>query len=69
MKKLEASYTVEIALLLPVIWFVLITPVSMGYKMYKQTMEASVGGWETAFCAEKRVRMMNSAENILEEVK
>lgn len=67
MKKLEASYTVEIALLLPVIWFVLITPVSMGYKMYKQTVEASVSGWEAAFCAEKRVRLMNSAEKILEE--
>ena len=68
MKKQEASYTVEMSLLLPLLLIVLFTPVHMGYEMYRQTKEASVRAWDETFCAEEKVRKIKFAENIWEEL-
>lgn len=68
MKKKEASYTVELSLLMPVILFVLFAPLYLGYEMYAQTKEVSVCGWDETFCAEEKVRKIKFAETILEEL-
>lgn len=65
----EASYTAELALLLPVILFVLFMPLHMGYELYGQTQNASKPCWDKAFCAEEKVRKLKFAENISEELK
>lgn len=67
MKKSEASYTVELAMLLPVILFALFMPVAMGYKMYERTKEASACVWDQKARAEKAVLKMKFAKEILEE--
>lgn len=67
MRQLEASYTVELALILPVIIFVLLTPVYMAYELYQQTKNASVLGWEATFDAEENVRKIKFLEDIWEE--
>ena len=69
MKKQEASYTVELSLLLPVLLFVLFTPLYMGYQMYEKTARASVCGWDKDFHAVGRVREINFAGKFLEELK
>ncbi len=69
MKKKEASYTVELCLILPLLLFALYTPVSMGYDLYSQTKRVSVCGWNETFCAEEKVRNIKFAGNILEELK
>lgn len=56
MKRQEASYTVELALLLPVLLFVLFAPVYLGYELYGQVREASACSWEEEFDAEGQVR-------------
>lgn len=67
--KSEASYTVELSLLLPVVLFVLFAPIYMGYEFYSRTEQVSVSGWDTSFCAEKKVRNIKLAGDILEELK
>ena len=67
--KSEASYTVELSLLLPVVLFVLFAPVYTGYALYSQTEQVSVSGWDNTFCAEKKVRNTKLAGDILEELK
>lgn len=67
MRRLEASYTVELALLLPVVIFVLLTPIYMGYDMCAQTRKASISGWEEDFFAEKRVRKVKFIEDFWED--
>ncbi len=69
MKRWEASYTVELSLLLPVLLLVLLLPVYMGYEMYQTTEAASVSGWEDDFCAEAQVRKVRFAEDIWEELR
>lgn len=69
MKKYEASYTVEMALLLPLLLLTLLLPIYMGYEMYEMTKEESVNGWKDSFCAEKQVRKVRFAEDIWEELK
>lgn len=59
----------EMALLLPVLLFALLAPVYMGYAWYAQTREASVCGFEKAFCAEDKVRGRIAFEDFLEEWK
>lgn len=56
MKKQEASYTVELSLLLPVILLALVLPAHLGYKLYGQTLEASEICWDEEFCAEETAR-------------
>lgn len=67
MKKSEASYTVELALLLPVILFSIFAPVYLGFELYKQTMAASVCCWEDGIRAEERVLNIKFAKEVLEE--
>ena len=69
MKKREGSYTVELALLLPVLLFSLFAPVYMGYEMYIQTKEASVCVWKEQERAEERVLKIKFAKEVLEEWK
>lgn len=69
MKQLEASYTVEMALLLPVVLFALLGPVIMGYEMYQQTKNASICGWNEEFCPEEKVRLVRVSGDIWEELK
>ncbi len=61
MKKAEASYTVELALLLPAVLLALLLPVYMGYELYRETVQVSVCGYDTAFCAEEKVRAVRFA--------
>lgn len=69
MKRQEASYTVELSLLMPVLLFVLFMPVSIGYDLYSQAKEASVCGWEASFGADARVRNIKFAGKLWEELK
>lgn len=69
MMRQEASYTVELSLLLPVILLALFLPVHLGYELYGQARTASVSCWDEAFCAEGTVRKIKFAENIMEELK
>ena len=69
MKKSEGSYTVELALLLPVLLLSLFAPVYMGYEMYMQTKESSVFVWEEKERAEERVLKIKFAKEVLEEWK
>lgn len=69
MKKEEASYTVELCLILPVLLFALYTPIYMGYEMYGRTKIVSACGWQESFCAEEKVRNIKFAGKILEEIK
>lgn len=61
MRKQEASYTVEMSLLLPIILLALFLPVHLGYELYGQTREASELCWDEAFCAEETVRLIKFA--------
>lgn len=69
MKRYEASYTVELALLLPVLILTLTLPIYMGYEMYQTAREKSVSGWEEDFCAETQVRRVRFTEDIWEGLK
>lgn len=69
MKKAEASYTVELALLLPAVLLALLLPVYMGYELYRETVQAAVCGYDTVFCAEEKVRAVRFARNMSEEWK
>ncbi len=68
MKRQEASYTVELSLLLPIVVFVLFAPIYTGFSLYGQTKEASVCGWDAEFCAEERVRSLTWVEKRKEEL-
>lgn len=69
MKKQEASYTVELALLMPLIVVVLILPIYMGYDMYSRAKQRPAGGWDESFCAEENVWNRKFAEKVVEEWK
>ncbi len=69
MKKQEASYTVELALLMPLVIAVLFLPIYMGYDLYDRAKQSSVSGWDASFCAEEKVWNMKFAEKVLEEWK
>lgn len=69
MKKIEASYTVELSLLMPVILLTMFLPIYKGYELCKEVKENSVYVWEDAFCPEEKIRKIKIAENLLEEIK
>ncbi len=62
MKKYEASYTVEIAMLAMVIMLTLFLPIYAAYDLYEETKQASVSGWDNDFSAETKIRMWRLAE-------
>lgn len=55
MRKLEASYTAELSLLLPVLLLALFLPVYLGYELYGQAQKASEFCWDEEFRAEEIV--------------
>lgn len=65
MKKQEASYTVELALLMPFFLFALFMPVHAGYRLYAQAKAKSVCGWDASFEVQKAVRRVVFVEDIL----
>ena len=67
MKRQEASYTVELALLMPILVFVLFEPVYLGYELYECARQASVSGWEEGFDADGRVRVLKFTERVIEK--
>lgn len=62
MKKYEASYTVEVAMLAMVIMLTLFLPIYAAYDLYEETKQASVSGWDNDFCAETKIRMWRLVE-------
>ena len=54
---------------LPAVLLALLLPVYMGYELYRETVQASVCGYDTAFCAEEKVRAVRFARNMSEEWK
>lgn len=69
MKRAKGSYSVELALLLPLVLFALYAPIYAGYRLYAQTRGVSACGWDESFCAEERVRKIKFAEGIVEGLK
>lgn len=57
-KRWEGSYTVEIALLMPVILLTLLLPIYMAYDMFAEVQASSEYYWDEEFCAEEIVRGM-----------
>lgn len=57
-KRWEGSYTVEMALLLPVILLALLLPVYTAYDMYDEVKADSAYDWDEEFCAEENIRKM-----------
>lgn len=66
MEKWEASYTVELALLLPIFLFALFAPIYAGYDLYGQARENVVCGWDESFCASQTVRKIILAKDVWE---
>ena len=67
MKREEASYTVELSLMMPVVVFVLFAPVYAGLRLYEQTAEISACGLDQEFCAEEGVRNIKWAKEMRKE--
>lgn len=56
MKRFEASYTVELALLLPIVILVLMMPIYTGFRLYEETENTSVCGWNKDYVPEEQLR-------------
>ena len=67
MKRRRASYTAELAFLMPILLFTLFAPVYLGYEMYTRTKEASKSGWEEEFDAQEGVRKIKCKEAVIKE--
>lgn len=66
MEKWEASYTVELALLLPILIFALFAPIYAGYDLYGQAKKCVVSGWDEDFCPTETVRKLSAAKDVWE---
>ncbi len=67
MIRCEASYTVEIALLMPLILLAILLPVYAGYALYEEVKNTSVYVQEKKSCAEDKIRGMKAAGELWEE--
>lgn len=67
MIRCEASYTVEIALLMPLILLAVFLPIYAGYNLYGEVKKASVYVQEKSSCAEDVIRGMKTAKEFWEE--
>lgn len=65
MERWEGSYTVEMALLLPVIILTMLLPIYLAYDLYAEGCETVVYSWDTEFCAEQKIRDMKFVEEEL----
>lgn len=69
MKNLEGSYTVEVTLLLPLILMAMFLPIYKSFDCYKDVKKDSAFRWEKSFVPEEKIRKMQLAEGIWEELK
>lgn len=69
MKQWEASYTVELSLLLPVVFLTMLLPIYTGYQLYEEGKKTSVCSWDESFCAEDKIRDIKLAGEVWEELK
>lgn len=69
MKQWEASYTVELSLLLPVILLTMLLPIYTGCHLYEEGKKTSVCSWDETFCAEDKIRVIKFAGEVWEELK
>lgn len=69
MKRAEGSYTVEITLLMPLIILAMFLPVYKAFDCYKEVKQDSVYVWKKEFVPEEKIRKMQLAQNIWEDIK
>ncbi|MBO5373515.1 MAG: pilus assembly protein [Lachnospiraceae bacterium] len=67
--RLEASYTVEAALLMPLLFLAILLPVYAGYSLYAEVKNTSVYVAEQKEFAEDTIRKLKLAEELWEEIK
>ena len=54
--KLKASYTIELILLLPVIFMVMFCPIKMDYDLYGEIKHSNQSGWEETLDPVKEIQ-------------
>lgn len=54
--RLKASYTMELILLLPVIFMVMFCPIKMAYDLYGEIKQSDISGWEETFDPVKEIQ-------------
>ncbi|MCM1257934.1 MAG: hypothetical protein NC307_08785 [Roseburia sp.] len=69
MKRAEGSYTVEITLLLPLMILAMFLPVYKSFDCYKEVKQESAYVWKQDFVPEEKIRKMQLAKDIWEEIK
>lgn len=69
MKKAEGSYTVEITLLMPLIILAMFLPIYKTFDCYREVKQDSVYVWKSDFVPEEKIRKMQLAKNIWEEIR
>lgn len=69
MKNLEGSYTVEVTLLLPLILMAMFLPIYKSFDYYKDVKQDSAFTWDKNFVPEDKIRKIQLAEDIWEELK
>jgi len=69
MKRLEASYTIEMTLLLPLIFLAMFLPVYMAYDFYEEVREDSAYVWQTELKPEEKIRKMKFAKDVWEDIR
>jgi len=69
MKRFEGSYTVEITFLLPLIFMAMFLPIYKAFDCYKEVKQDSGYIWEKNFVPEEKIRKMQLAEIVWEDLK
>lgn len=69
MKRAEGSYTVEITLLMPLIILAMFLPIYKTFDCYKEVKQDSVYVWKKEFVPEEKIRKIQLAQNIWEDLK
>ncbi len=69
MKKMDASYTVEITLLLPLLILAMFLPIYKAYDFYGEVKKDSAYVWQKDLKPEEKIRKMKFAKEIWEDLK
>ena len=69
MLRYEASYTMEMALLMPLLLLAVLLPIYSGYGLYEEVKGTSVYVGEKKSCAEDSLRALKMAGELWEEYK
>lgn len=69
MKRAEGSYTVELTLLLPLIFLAMFMPIHKAFDCYGEVRQDSVYVWKEEFVPEEKIRKMQLVESIWEEIR